>query len=517
MNELKNVNSKIVSKEEFIILREKLRKEGKKVGHCHGVYDLVHPGHIIHLKEAKSVCDVLAVSITAAKYVQKGPGRPYFSDEIRLNTIAAIEYVDYVILSEEITSFGMIDTIKPDLYIKGSEYAEFDKDITQNIGSEVNRVRENGGEVYFTKGEVFSSTKLLNNNFPTMSDEVKAFLKEASKEVSFDHIQNEIEKMKDIKVLVIGDIIIDEYVMCNVQGLMSKDRAFSAKYLKEERYLGGSLAIARHIANFSDNVTVCGIMGTESDLHSQILNDLSKDMFIDLLFDPNFQTVVKKRYIEKRGIRNEYDKLFSVNFLNDENEEKIDRDSFYKKLKKVVSQYDLVVLADYGNGLIDKTAMDIIQEESQFLSINCQTNSSNFGTNIITKYKKADCFTLDEREMKLALPNEKTTNKEMLKKLFEDFNAKRGWFTVGSKGVIGMDEQLNSVNCPALILTVQDTIGAGDALFALASLSAYLNLEIKESALICNAAGAIAANILGNAEAVSKVKLLKFLSTLLNI
>lgn len=105
--------------------------------------------------------------------------------------------------------------------------------------------------------------------------------------------------MKDIKVLVIGDVIIDEYVMCNVQGLMSKDRAFSAKYLKEERYLGGSLAIARHIANFSDNVTVCGIMGTEADLHSQILNDLSKDMFIDLLFDTNFQTVVKKRYIEK--------------------------------------------------------------------------------------------------------------------------------------------------------------------------------------------------------------------------
>lgn len=512
-----NTNSKIVSKDEFIILREEFRKQGKKVGHCHGVYDLVHPGHIIHLKEAKSVCDVLVVSITAAQYVQKGPGRPYFSDEIRMNTIAAIEYVDYVILSESITAIDMISTIKPDLYIKGSEYANFEEDITQNIEPEVNAVMQNGGEVYFTKGANFSSTKLLNNNFPTMSENLREFLKELSKEVSFNQIQNHIEKMKDIKVMVIGDIIIDEYVMCNVQGLMSKDRAFSAKYLNEERYLGGSLAIARHLANFSDNVTVCGIMGTETDLHSQILNDLSKDMFIDLLFDPNFKTVVKKRYIEKIGMRNEYDKLFSINFLSNENDLQIDREVFCKKLEKSISNYDLIVLADYGHGLIDKTVMNIIQEKSNFLALNCQTNSSNFGKNIITKYSRTDCFSLDEREMSLAFPNEKASKQELLEKLLEKLNAKHGWFTIGSKGLISIDSELNSIECPALTLTVQDTIGAGDALFALASLSSYLGLDIKEASLICNAAGAIAANILGNAEAVSKVKLLKFLSTLLNI
>lgn len=73
-----NEESKIVSIDELKKLREEFRAQGLKLVHCHGVFDLLHPGHIIHLQQARGLGDILLVSITAAEYVHKGPGRPYF-------------------------------------------------------------------------------------------------------------------------------------------------------------------------------------------------------------------------------------------------------------------------------------------------------------------------------------------------------------------------------------------------------------------------------------------------------
>ena len=95
---------KIVSKEEFKTnIRPKLKSENKTIALCHGVFDLVHPGHVIHLQQAGELADVLVVSITAAEFVRKGPDRPYFNDEMRMMFLAALECVDYVMLSEGYT------------------------------------------------------------------------------------------------------------------------------------------------------------------------------------------------------------------------------------------------------------------------------------------------------------------------------------------------------------------------------------------------------------------------------
>ena len=110
-----------------------LRSIGKKTALCHGVFDLVHPGHIIHLEQAKAMADILVVSITAAEYVRKGPGRPYFDDEMRMKTLAALECVDYVMLSEGYTVDDIVECVEPDIYVKGYEYASAEYDITGKI------------------------------------------------------------------------------------------------------------------------------------------------------------------------------------------------------------------------------------------------------------------------------------------------------------------------------------------------------------------------------------------------
>lgn len=511
-------NRKNISQSDFKALRQELRSKALKVIHCHGVFDLLHPGHIAHLEEAKLLGDILVVSITSSSYVNKGPGRPYFSDELRLQSLAALSCVDYVLLSENTTALDILDVIQPDFYVKGQEYANAENDVTQNIDREAEKVRSYGGDIYFSSGITFSSTKLLNNCFPVFPQGVKEFSQEFSTKYSFEKIRKMIDSMQDLKVLVIGDIIIDEYVFCTVQGLMSKDRALSAKHERDEIYLGGSLAIARHLANFSNNVTVCGIVGDEPNIHSRILEELGCNMMLDLQFNQNFKTVTKRRFLERYGIRKEYHKLFSINYLpNEPSGDQLYRSMFYRKLEQNIGQYDLVVLADYGHGLVDQTVMDIVQEKANFLALNCQTNSTNHGANLITKYHRADMFTLDEKEIRLALSSNTEDTHNLLIKLMKHFNGNTGWLTLGSLGSLSIDNNNSIEKTPALTLTVQDTVGAGDAFFALTSLCACLKYPNPVGSFVGNIAGALAANIMGNAQAVKKADLLKFASTILNI
>lgn len=505
---------------DYLNLKEKIQSikdSGKKIIHCHGVFDLLHPGHITHLQQAKAMGDVLVVSITSARYVNKGPDRPYFNDETRLNTVAALEMVDYVVLSDYPTAIEVISAVKPDYYVKGMEYSDINNDVTGEIKNEIDEVEKYGGQVRYTEGQVFSSTKLLNNNFSEYSEETRSYLKEYSKIHSFESIRKMIEDFRELKVLVIGDIIIDEYVFCEVRGLMSKDRAYSALYQKEEQYFGGSLAVANHISSFCDNVTVMSIIGDELELNSKILNSLSHRMNFNLISDVHFKTPVKRRYIEKHGIRNEYNKLFSMNSLMlDEEVMNYDRRCFYEDLGKIVEDFDLVVITDYGHGLLDEIAITIIEDKARFLAVNAQTNSTNFGTNLITRYKRADTFSLDQRELELAFSTHSKAYEIMMPQLMKSLNGKQAWLTLGAQGALGISEEMEMVKAPALTLAVKDTIGAGDAFYAISSLCAVQGFPIEIGSLLGNMAGAMAANVIGNSTEVDKIKYLKYLKTIMN-
>lgn len=513
--------NKKISKEEFGELRKELKSENKKIILCHGVFDLVHPGHIIHFEEAKGLGDILVVSITASKYVRKGPDRPYFNDEMRLKVLSSIEYIDYVMVSDGYTVDDIVECVQPDLYVKGEEYAKSKQDLTGKIEDEVSLVQKYGGDIYFTKGAVFSSTKLINNFMPSLTQEIKEYIYALKQEFSFKDIQLYLDKMKNCKVLVIGDVIIDNYTFCDMLGIMSKDRGYSVRFQEEKLYLGGVLAIARHIAEFTDNITVSSIIGNESDIHSLILNGLGKDMRLDLEFDETSKTIIKKRFIVVNEKREEFDKLFSVNNLvksgHGVTTESVSRRRFKERIRSTIQDYDLVVVADFGHGLMDPELMYLVQEKAKFLSINCQTNSANQGMNIITKYQRADSFVLDQREIQLAFQDNTTEEKILLEKLVEKLNSKIGWLTQASHGATGVTSKDNISVCPALALKVKDTIGAGDAFFSVASLCAATGVPVSIATFLGNISGAIAANIVGNEKPVEKVDLLKYANTLMNL
>ncbi len=231
---------RIVTKEEFKTkIRPALKAESQTIALCHGVFDLVHPGHMIHFEQAGKMADVLVVSITAAKYVRKGPGRPYFSDEMRLKFLSAIEYIDYVLLSEGYTVDDMVEVVEPDIYVKGSEYADEGADITGKIREERELVERHGGRIQYTGGQVYSSTKLINTAMSGLSEEVRRYMEEFNSRHSMEEVLKYAQDAEKLKVLVVGDVIVDRYTYCAVQGLMSKDMGYSARLKTTEEYFGG--------------------------------------------------------------------------------------------------------------------------------------------------------------------------------------------------------------------------------------------------------------------------------------
>ncbi|MFQ3671290.1 MAG: adenylyltransferase/cytidyltransferase family protein, partial [Verrucomicrobiia bacterium] len=126
---------------------DKLRAEKKTIVQCHGTFDLVHPGHIYHLEEAKALGDILVVTLTAEAFVNKGPGRPYFNDAMRSKNLSALGCVDYVIVVPHPAAVEAIECVKPHIYCKGTEYETPSNDVTGNIHDDVATVEKFGGQV----------------------------------------------------------------------------------------------------------------------------------------------------------------------------------------------------------------------------------------------------------------------------------------------------------------------------------------------------------------------------------
>lgn len=514
--------NKIVSKQEFKEhIGPHLKAECKTIALCHGVFDLVHPGHIVHLKQAKEMADVLVVSITAAEFVRKGPGRPYFDDTQRMKFLSALECVDYVILSEGYTVDDIVEAVEPDYYVKGSEYAKEDEDLTGMMTAERLLVEKHGGCVRYTGGEVFSSTKLINTAMAGLPEEVIDYMQDFTTRYSIDQIKKYADQIEDLRILVLGDVIIDRYTYCDIQGLISKDMAYSARLKNTEDYLGGSVAIARHLASFSDSVTLMSIIGDEADIKMQMQTELFNQIKLRLYQSKKIPTIIKQRFLTRNQKREEYKKVFAINNIRiNENYEQSLLDQFIEELSEVINNYDVVFLCDFGHGLIGKDIIDIVQKQSKWLVLNCQTNSTNKGRNLITKYDRADAFSLDQGELQLAYPGIVVDEMESLGKLQNKLGG-MGWLTRGSNGAYGIDLNFEKKQllyaCPAFTLNVCDTIGAGDAFYAVAGVFSAVGAPAELCMVMGNIAGALGANIVGNKESIQKANLLKYASTLMNV
>ena len=169
--------------------------------------------------------------------------------------------------------------------------------------------------------------------------------------------------------------------------MLFRSMGYSARYQKKEEYFGGSAAIARQLAVFSDNVTLCSVTGDEKKIYKRFSDELGSLMGLELIQSHKIPTIVKHRYLEKDKKRNDLRKILAINNIPEVMErDKAAEGQFLEKIGKITGGFDVVFVCDYGHGLVNQDVMSVIQDKAKCLVLNCQTNSTNYGLNIITKY-----------------------------------------------------------------------------------------------------------------------------------
>ncbi|NQU38488.1 MAG: adenylyltransferase/cytidyltransferase family protein [Lentisphaerae bacterium] len=510
-------SSKEIAYQDAPALFDELRRQGKRVVQCHGTFDLLHPGHTVHFEEAKALGDVLVVTVTDEEHVNKGPGRPLFSDQLRVRSLAALACVDYVVLIPFPAAVEAIECVKPSVYCKGKEYAQDTVDVTGNIVNDRKAVEHFGGKMAYVGSVVFSSTRLLNQHFDAYAPQVKSFCKEVASECDKEHFRRAVESFSDKRVLIIGDTIFDRYSTVNVQGLTSKNRILSGRFLGEETQAGGTLAVFRHIREFTENVKLVSLVGTEAWVEDEISRYVhpNEDEIVRI---PEFTTVVKQRFVEPLPTGKELSKLFSVNYIDEAHPGGDVQRYLIERIGQFIADVDLVLVMDFGHGVMGPDVRSFVQEKAPFLSLNCQTNANNHGFNLINRqYHRADSFSLDETEMKLAVGRKAMDFSAELQHLRKAFGAQYAWLTRGGTETLGEREGEESIQCPPFEVNIIDTIGAGDAFCSVASLAACSGLPIKTATFMGQLAGAEAVRYVGNSLNVKKSRFLKGSEAMLSV
>lgn len=488
---LARLRSKVVSIAELIDIARRHRMAGLRVVLAGGCFDLLHPGHIDHLEQARCHGDVLMVAVTADDHVNKGPSRPAFPEAVRAEQVAALGCVDYVIVNPWPTAVPLIKELLPDVYVKGSEYRD-QVDVTGGIDIERQAVESMGGRLAFTEGVTHSSSALVNRHLDLLSPETRAYLAEFQQRHTVDEVLGWLDAIRDLKVLVVGEAITDEYQFVEAIGKAAKDPMLAVRHLRTERYEGGAGAVAEHAASFVRDLLQWSQLASPE---------------LGLAGEP---TILKRRIID------EYTgtKLLEVYEQGPAPSEEA-RFTFRRGLMDMAHQGHLVLVVDYGHGLLDDDSVGLICDDARFLAVNTQSNAGNLGYHAIGRWPRADYVCLAENEIRLEARDRSGDLRGLVTATADQLHCERMVVTRGSNGALCWSRSEGFHEVPALAGQVVDRVGAGDAFLAITSLLAAKGCPMDILGLIGNAASAQAVGTMGNEKPVDRVALIKHLKALL--
>jgi len=502
---------KIKTLQELIAITRKLKSQGKKIVQTQGIFDIIHPGIIRHLDSAKSQGDVLISTVVRDIDVNKGPGYPIFTESLRAENVASVECVDFVAIVEDPVPYESVKILKPDIFARGQKYDERDPNVITKLHQEEEVIKVAGCKIHHTPGEVFSSRSIINRFLDIYSEETRNFLKNFKESFSAAKVISSLQQLRDLKVLVIGDTIIDEYYYCEPMGKSLKDNLVVNRYLNDESFAGGTLAVANHIAGLCDEVHLVSLLGSKDSRECFIKGKLRPHITYNFFYNHKAPTIVKRRFIDHYLNQ----KLFELCYIDNVKLSDILESQILEYIKRIINRYDLVLVADFGHGLITPGIISLLEENSKILAVNVQTNGANAGYNMITKYHKISYACIDEPEARLACQDRYGDINTIIRDISTHIQADLLIVTRGKKGssALGMDS--NFINTPAFASRVIDRIGAGDAYFAFTAPCFARGFPVNLISFVGNAVGALAVQVVGNREPVEPQKLYEFIYTLI--
>jgi rfaE bifunctional protein nucleotidyltransferase chain/domain len=501
---------KVKTLDELAGLVRTLAADGKRVVLCHGVFDLLHVGHVRHFEAARGHGDALVVTVTPDEFVAKGPGRPAFNQRLRAESIAALECVDYVAVNAWPTAVETIRLLRPHVYAKGDDYRNRERDLTGGIRHEEAAIREVGGSIVFTSEIAFSSTELINQFYNVYPVGAQRFLEDFRGRHGVDEVIGRLQALAKLRVLVVGEAIIDEYHYCLPIGKSPKEAIVSTRHVREEAHAGGALACANHVAGFCREVGIVTCLGETDSREAFVREHLRPNVEPYFIMRPGAPTIVKRRYLWETFLT----KMFEIAFMDDRDLPAPTDDAVVGTLERLLPEWDVVIVADYGHGFLGPRAATALSERSRFVAVNTQANSANMGYNLITKYAHADYVCIDEPEIRLAMHDRWAPVPDLARKVRGLLSAQAISVTRGHQGTYTAAET-EQWEVPVFSREVVDRVGAGDAYLAVTAPCVAAGQPMDVIGFVGNAVGALAVKIVGNRSPVEPVALFKYVTALL--
>ncbi|NDD62373.1 MAG: cytidyltransferase [Acidobacteria bacterium] len=505
-----NLKEKVVSVSGLPDVLERCRQSHRSIVLSTGVFDLLHAGHIRHLTLAKSHGDVLIVLITPDAEVQKGEGRPVFNDQMRAQALAALEAVDYVVIAGLSQDYGLIEKIRPRYYAKGMNCSNPQHYSAQQLADETQAVQAVGGEMVFTEDMDFGSTGLINRHLPVLSRDSREFLHAFRKSHSLEGLVGWLDEIAPLRVLVVGETILDEYYYCRTLGKAGKEPILAAQFDSSELFAGGIVAVANHVAAVCRQVGLVSMLGENDPNEQFVFSKLAPNVQPFFKYMADSPTILKRRFLEMYP----FQKLFELYCMNDQPSD-ASLAQFEAALVEQLPQADLVIVTDYGHGLCTPQVVSLLCEKSPFLAVNTQTNAANRGFNTVSKYPRADFLCVSEGELRLEVRNKKRDLRAIIEEVAQSMSCRQMIVTRGEQGTVGFDARLGFFECPAFGGRVQDRVGSGDAVLSIAAPLVFKGVPIEGVNFLANLAGAQAVATVGHREGLSRKKIIEQIAFLL--
>lgn len=464
------------------------RPRAKKVIMCHGTFDIVHPGHIRHLMYAKSKADILVASLTADKHITKANFRPFVPQELRAMNLAALELVDYVIVDAEAKPLKNLSIIQPDYFAKGYEYVSGGLD--PRTKEELEVLESYGGEFIYTPGDVvYSSSAIIESQPPDLSTEKLIALLDAEG-LHFSDLRAAVAKLKNIKVHVVGDTIIDSYTYTTLIGGNTKTPTFSVRMESQHDYVGGAGIVAKHLNAAGANVTFTTVLGDDPLKDFAIADLKDAGVEVNAIIDPTRPTTNKNAFIA------DHYRLLKV--------DRVDNRSISDKIARQIASLvkktstEAIVFSDFRHGIFNRSTIPNLVSAipANVYRVADSQVASRWGN--ILEFKGFDLITPNEREARFALGDQDSVVRPLGLELYRQAECKTLVLKMGERGLITyraapkMDEDVRSFFVvDSFAQNVVDAVGSGDALLAYATLA----MVATGNAFIASILGSIAAAV----------------------
>ena len=484
------------------------RPRQKSVIMCHGMFDIVHPGHLRHLAYAKEKADLLIASLTADEHGTKATLRPYIPQELRATNLAALEMVDYVIVDPHPTPIAHIKYLQPDYFAKGYEY--FADAIPPKTQEEMDALESYGGEMVFTPGDiVYSSSALIEAAPPRLGLEKLLALME-SEGIQFEDLRRALRKAEGARVHVVGDTIVDSYSYCQVLGATAKSPTFSVRHDRTDVFAGGAAVVAKHVKAAGAAVVFSTVLG-DDERKDFVLNGLeSAGVTCHPFVDRTRPTTHKERFIADGY------KLLQVDRVD--NRPVSERGLTFLTGSLETTDAHVVIFSDFRHGIFNRQTIGRLKQAlpAKALKVADSQVSNRWGN--ILDFTDFDLLTPNEREARFALADQDSVVRPLALELFKRAGCRHLILKLGERGVLGyrtpgvMPREFFTVD--SLVDRLVDPIGAGDALLAYASLSLWATDNIVTASILGAVAAAVACEHQGNepvapAEVEEKINLLE--------